>query len=281
MKIMVTVLSNAENLYKGQFLVGDNFYYASDHLAGTVVTLRPDDNWIEGEFAWVTRSEIPFISAIRLSQVEDNLDKMIPGRNPNPYITKYGPRKHGIFALSHYKEYKKFPSEAECIELIKKESKDYKLTYKFIDKSINRTNVQQIYNSFNYYDDLIIRAGVCLHKAYTLQSVSYMFSEEIYTNLYIAFEAIIEYLKLLNDTDKDQILEAINKIPGTGHFLRYEEEMRDQIRNNIIHPWRENYEISVVQPMQSIEYIFEDLPFVDWLFKQVILNKLDLYEYYQ
>lgn len=273
MKLIVRIFDNSEPLLKGEFKIRNNFYIATENLAGSVVEIKEDDDWLDGELGWVSRSEIPFITAIRLAQVSDNPDGNIWGRDPTPIITKFGD-DHGVSFLSRQKEYDNFPSRQKCIELIKEKSEIETKKYIIENKKISRKKILNIFKQFDYYDDLLIRAGTCLHKAHTLERVSYIFSEEIYNNLFISFEAIIEYLKQLNGTTRGEVLKAIELRSGSSNFLEYEEEMRDEIRNNIIHPWRDVYKESVVQPMVDIDYIFEDLPFVDWLFRQVILDKI-------
>lgn len=274
MKLRVTNLSNSSELVKGEYLVGNNYYYVSKDIAGTVVELKDDDDWLDGELAWVSRSEVPFITAIRLSQVSDDPDGSNWGINPNPIISKYGP-PHGLWTLEKLPEFNYFPDKKKCLELIKQLPRDNNSPYKLASRSPTQQNVELIYKKFPYEDDLLIRAGACLHKAHLLESVSYMFAEEIYVNLYISFEAIIEFLKQKHNLSRKSIIQNIANVPGTGNFLEYEDEMRDFIRNNIIHPWRDKNQEAVVQPMRDVDFIFEDLPFVDWLFRQVILEKIE------
>lgn len=271
MKLIVTTFSNTGNLLGGQITIEGNFYIASQKLAGSVVMLKKDDDWLDGELAWVSRSEIPFITAIRLSQVSDDPNGNIWGRDPTPIITKWG-SNHGAFYLSKQADYKYFPTEQECLKLLSNESKNLNLNYALEHKTLNSNDISSIYHAFDYENDLLIRAGACLHKAHTLERTSYIFSEEIYVNLYIAFEAIVEYLSQAKSMSRKRILEAIGGISGTNSFLEYEEEMRDDVRNNIVHPWRKKYQETIVQPMIDVDYVFEDLPFVDWLFKMVLLD---------
>src|SRR3990167_3162026 len=114
---------------------------------------------------------------------------------------------------------------------------------------------------------------------YLITNTIYAFAEEIYINLFIAFECIIEYLKLKNSIERKYVIESIekllakNKMSGVD-FKSYEEEMRDYIRNDIIHPFRNYIKEQVAQPFMMADYVFEDLGFVDWLFKQLIIGEL-------
>ena len=61
---------------------------------------------------------------------------------------------------------------------------------------------------------------------------------------------------------------------GLVDFKDREKEMRDSIRNNIIHPYRNNYKEEVANLFMMADYIFENLGFVDYFFKQVLLKKI-------
>ncbi len=275
MKLSITQLSNTAELIPGDIKIYNNFYHACSDCAGIVSAIRNLDDWIEGETAWTTRSSIPFVSALRLSQITDEPNSGA-GYNPSPKITVYGVAINmpGIMGLSRLPDYSKFPSAAECISLIKLNAQNKSSIKLVSDRKIDVKKARNIYKHFDYKNDLLIRSGACLYKAHLLQDTSTAFAEEIYINLYIAFEAIIEYLKKKYSLNRRDIIQKLAQVPGNTNFIEYEEEMRDYIRNSIIHPWRENYKETVLQPIYDIDFIFEDLPFVDWLFRRVILGNI-------
>jgi len=78
-------------------------------------------------------------------------------------------------------------------------------------------------------------------------------------------------LKLKYKVNRNEIIKKITLV-GVGNFAEYEEEVRDFIRNDIIHPYRNKYKQKIAQPFLMADHVLEDLSFVDWLFKQIMLN---------
>ncbi|OGK27688.1 hypothetical protein A3B50_04175 [Candidatus Roizmanbacteria bacterium RIFCSPLOWO2_01_FULL_40_42] len=269
MKIKITPLSNKHEHMEGIFKVGNNYYLAKFHSAGIITEVKKSDEWVNQEMAWVSRSEIPFITALRHSQLQG--EHLVNGATP------FLKQKAAFYVV---KEVDRFPSLDECKQLVYKYcdlAND--IDYHFFSTKVTQTEIEKLYLLFDYKNNLFIRAGACLHKAYFLLNTSYAFAEEIYINLFIAFECIIEYLKLKNSIERKYVIESIekllakNKMSGVD-FKSYEEEMRDYIRNDIIHPFRNYIKEQVAQPFMMADYVFEDLGFVDWLFKQLIIGEL-------
>ncbi len=274
MKIKITPFDNKDGQLEGEFRVGDNFYCGKHHSVGIVTKIRTDDKWLDEEMAWVSRSEIPFITSLRQSRVEmctlTLYANLVSGGTP--FIREEGP----FFSL---KDVNKFPSDAKCVDLIREHcglvtDESYNLT----DVKVKTETLHYLYKLFDYKNDLLIRAGSCLYKAYVLSNLSYTFAEEIYINTFIGLEAIVEYIKLRDGLEglegKKEVVEKIGELDGMRGFKDYEEEMRDGIRHNIMHPFRDKYAETIAQPVLSADSVFEDLAFVDWLFKQVLLKKL-------
>lgn len=269
MRIKITPLSSEYEHMEGIFKIEHNFYLAKYHSAGIITEVKKSDDWLDQEMTWVSRSEIPFITAIRHAQLEGN--HLVNG--PTPILKR--------FSTYHVVEnVKNFPSFEKCRNLV------YKFcdlanegSYKFYSKpNITKQEIRRLYKMFDYRSNLFVRAGSCLHKAYLLLNTSSTFSEEVYTNLFIAFECIVEYLRLKQKLNRKDVINLIEKHlkknePGA-NFIEYEEEMRDYIRNNIIHPFRERTKEQVAQPFMMADFVFEDLGFVDWLFKLLITKQL-------
>jgi hypothetical protein len=174
-----------------------------------------------------------------------------------------------------------FPSEDDCRQLVY-EYCDYASDgpYHFYTRDVDPGDLEQLFDQFEYHNDLLIRAGACLYKGYVLLACSHMFAEEIYVNTFIAFEAMLEYLRSrrTNRKSRREIVNTIGdyvqtKEPGVD-FNDYEAEMRDGIRNNIIHPFRRQTGERIAQPFLMADYVFEDLAFIDWLFKKTIQGEI-------
>lgn len=265
MKIKVTPFDNRQHQLKIDIRIKNNFYGGSNGYCGIITEIKKSDDWLDQEMPWVSRSEIPFVTALRLSQLDDECNMMlIAGLLP---IT----RDYGLLYI--IKEVPKFPNRKDCISLLN----DYcKLattgSYDF-QRTGNEEKIIKIFKSFDYKNNLLMRAGSCLYKANILLRTSSIFSEEVYINAYIAFEGIIEYLKLKYNISRKNALQKISLL-GIDNFDEYEEEMRDFIRNDIIHPYRNKYKQKIPQPFIMADYILEDLAFIDWLFKQLLENKI-------
>jgi hypothetical protein len=269
MRIKITPLSTKQEHLQGSFKIEHNYYLAQFHSAGIITEIKRSDEWLDQEMSWVSRSEIPFITAIRHSQLKG--EHLVEGATP---LLK----NKSVFY--HVLEIDKFPSLDDCRQLVYKYCDMVKdQDYHFSSKKLNPINIEKLLRQFNYKDNLLIRAGSCIHKAYLLLETGFVFAEEIYVNLYIAFECILEYLKEQNNIGRSEVLKKIedllikNNLQGID-FQSYEKEMRDAIRNNIIHPFRNGTKKKIAQPFMMADYVFEDLGFVDWLFKQLIIRRL-------
>lgn len=273
MQIKITPLDYRHSQLEGTFRVRNYYYLAQFHSAGIVTEIKLGDDWLEQEMAWVTRSEIPFVSAMRHAQLEG--PQLVEGAL-TPLLRRFNP----FYVV---KNVDVFPSEDECMQLV------YKYCgyagaepYHFYRRNVDAGSVAELVDAFDYDNDLLIRAGSCLYKAYVLLANSHTFAEEIYIDAFIAFEAMVEHMissrKLKGRPARNQVIDIIAEYvkahePGVD-FTEYEEEMRDGIRNNIIHPLRHRTGERVAQPFLMADYIFEDLGFIDWLFKKIIEGKL-------
>lgn len=272
MKLKITPLSTLHSHLEGEFQVGNNYYFAKFHSAGIITEVCVDDKWLEGETVWVSRSEIPFVTALRHVLLEDM--SLIEG-SATPII-----RQSGTFY--ELKDVDRFPNKDECRQLV------YKFCgyvsgdkYQFYKKRISQRDLRDIYYSFDIEGGLLIRAGACLYKSYLLLESSFTFSEEIYTNAFIAFEAMIEYLAnnkgYTGKTKRERALDDVGVYLSTTEpgmcFRDHEEEMRDMIRNNIIHPFRHSGEINE-NPDLMADYVLEDLGLIDWIFKLVVTGQI-------
>jgi hypothetical protein len=238
-----------------------------------VTEIKSGDDWLEQEMAWVSRSEIPFVTAMRHAQLEG--PHLIEGAL-TPILRRYNP----FYVV---KDVEVFPSSDECQQLVYKYC-DYAAagSYHFYERNVDVANLKELVNAFDYDNDLLVRAGACLYKAYILLANSHTFAEEIYIDAFIAFEAMVEQIisnrKLKGRTARFQVIDIIGEYLKTSEpgvdFADYEEEMRDGIRNNIIHPFRHRTGERVAQPFLMADYIFEDLGFIDWLFKKMIEGNL-------
>lgn len=273
MQIKITPLSNKHSHTEDIFRIKNYYYLAKFHSAGIVTEVKKSDKWLENEMSWVSRSEIPFLTAFRQSQF---LEPRLVRNSLVPVIRQFMPFYELITV-------DKFPSDEECMQLV------YKYCefacdggYIFSQESIDKESIKELIEAFDYRNNLMVRAGSCLYKAYVLLETSHTFAEEIYTNTFIALEAIIEILKTkYNFSGRDSRSKTVDKIaeylktenPGSD-FKDYEEEMREGIRNNIIHPYRSNSGEKIDQPFMMADYVYEDLSYVDWIFKQLIKGKL-------
>lgn len=267
MQIKITPLTPKHDQMEGDFKIGNNYYYAKFHYAGTLNEIKKSDDWLEHEMSWVSRSEIPLITTLRHVQFGDEPHLVL---NPSPVLKRFE-------AYSKIKKVEKFPTDEECRQLIMSvcnvvTDEEYHLFH----TEITRQALNAYYKLFKYSNDLLIRAGSCLHKAYILLDTSVVFAEEIYVNLFIAFEALLEFLKSEWGFTRKQVISKISEmnLQKGMDFVEYEEEMREMIRNDIIHPFRRDEQRKVAQPFMIADMIYEDLAFVDWLFKQLIIGKL-------
>lgn len=265
MKIKITTFNKKHHQLKISLKINNNFYGADLNYCGIISEVKNCDGWLGTEISWVSRSEIPIITALRLSQLNDEYNTvLIPGLLP--LINENSP----IYIL---KNVISFPNNKECIKLlIENSSLMGEGQYSFLRMG-DKNEIIKIFKSFDYKNNLLIRAGSCLYKANILLRTSFTFSEEIYINSYIAFESLIEYLKLKYKLERKKILRMFASI-GIENFEDYEEEMRDSIRNNIIHPYRIKYKQKIAQPFMAADYVLEDLGFVDWFFRQVLLRRI-------
>lgn len=261
MKIKITPFSPKQKNAKGTFMIYNNYYLAEYHSAGMISKIEDDDNFDESETFWITRSEIPLITSIRHSQLQGQY--LTP--SAIPII-----RRHTPFFI--IEDVEKFPSKEDCRQLIYKYcnlATDEE--YDFLENKIDERKIKKLFDNFNYHDDLIIRAGSCLYKSYILLETSNStFSEEIYINTYIALESIIEHLNIISKLTREKTLDFLDKKLGElevcQEFKEYEFEMRESIRNNIIHPYRNKTGISNPNVFLMADYVFEDLPLVDLIF---------------
>ena len=237
MQIKITPLDSRHTQLEGVFRTHNYYYLAQFHSAGIVTEIKSDDDWLESEMAWVTRSEIPFITALRHAQLDE--PRLVEG-SLTPVLRRFRP----FFALERVET---FPSPDECMQLVYKYCEYVNDgTYRFYKGNVDESRVKQLFERFDYDDDFLVRAGSCLFKAYLLLASSHAFAEEIYVNTFIAFEAMCEHLisshKMKGRGARNQVIDIIAKYvsghePGVD-FTGYESEMRDGIRNNIIHPFR-------------------------------------------
>lgn len=273
MKIKITPLDFRQSHLAGIFKIRNYYYLAQFHSAGIVTEIRSDDDWLEQEMSWVTRSEIPFVTAMRHAQLEE--PHLVAGAL-TPIVRRFKP----FYVV---KSVQTFPAAEECMQLV------YKYCevasdgpYHFYEGTTDVISVHKLFDRFDYDNDFLVRAGACLYKAYILLGCSHTFAEEIYVNTFIAFEAMIEYMisrgRRVREMSRNDVVNVISdylkaKEPGVD-FTEYEAEMRDGIRNNIIHPFRRHTGERVAQPFLMADYIFEDLALVDWLFKKIIEGEL-------
>jgi hypothetical protein len=273
MQIKITPLNPMESQLEAVFRTRNYYYLAQFHSAGIVTEIKSGDDWLDGEMAWVSRSEMPFVTAIRHCQLVE--PHLVQGA-ATPILRRYKP----FYVLETVDE---FPPNDQCMQLIYKYC-DHAgdRAYNFHRRDVDVAIVEQLVERFDYDNDLLIRAASCLFKAYVLLASSHTFAEEIYINVFIALDAMVEHLisarNLKGGAARNRVIDIIGKFvkidePGVD-FADYEEEMRDGIRNNIIHPLRHRSGERVAQPFLMADYIFEDLGFVDWLFKKVIEGKL-------
>jgi hypothetical protein len=273
MRIKITPLTENHNHLEGIFKFKRNYYLAKFHSAGIITEIKKSDSWLEQEMSWVSRSEIPWVTVLRHFQLES--EHLVEG-SLTPILKKHD---------THYfiENVEKFPSKQECMNLIYKYC-GYSTNgdYHFYTKKVNEGEIVDLMHGFDYKNNIMIRAGSCLYKAYTLLNTSSAFAEEVYINVFVAFEAIVELLKsrhgFKGKGSRNKVVDLIEnylKIDNPGiDFRDYEEEMREGIRNNIIHPYRTHSGDKIAQPFLAADYIFEDLGFIDWIFKKVIEGKI-------
>ncbi len=265
MKIKITPFDDKKSQLKIDIKISNNFYGGNSGYCGLITEVKKSDDWLDQEMAWITRSEIPLVSALRLSQVKNEYEgNLVSGLVP--IIRDCGP----VYML---KEINKFPSQKDCIELLS-ECCSLACNGSYFFQNVGcEQEIIKIFRSFDYKSNLLIRAGACLYKANILLETSFVFAEEIYIDTYIAFESLIEYLELKYKVSRNEIVKKIT-LMGVNNFTEYEEEMRDFIRNDIIHPYRDRYKQKIAQPFLMADYVLEDLGFVDWLFKQILFNAI-------
>jgi len=268
MQIKITPLTPKHDQMEGDFKVGSNYYYAKFHYAGILSEVKKSDDWLEQEMSWISRSEIPFITTFRHVQLSDE-PRLVLG-SPTPIVKRFE---------TFYKivEKEKFPTNEECKQLIMEmcnvATDDI---YHLFKTEITQRELNEYYSHFKYSNDFFVRAGSCLHKAYILLDTSTIFAEDIYVNLFIAFEALIEHLQIKWKTRRKGVISKINNLglEKGMDFIEHEEEMRDMIRNDIIHPFRREEERRVPNPFLMADFVYEDLAFVDWFFKQILISKI-------
>ena len=267
MHIKITPLTPKHDQMEGDFRIDNNYYYGKFHYAGILNEIKRSDDWLDQEMSWVSRSEIPFITTLRHIQLGNEPHLVL---SPTPIIKRFE-------AYSKVQKVDKFPTDEECKQLIMGVCNVViDDEYHLIHTDMTEQTFNDEYKLFRYSNDLFIRAGSCLHKAYILLDTSAVFAEEIYVNLFIAFEALLEFLKSKWGFTRKQVISKISdmKLQRGMDFVEYEEEMREMIRNDIIHPFRREEQRKVAQPFMMADMIYEDLAFVDWLFKQLIIGKL-------
>ena len=110
MQIKITPFNFKHRHLEGIFIIRNNYYLAEFHSAGIVTEIKKSDDWLEKEMSWVSRSEIPFVTAIRHSQIKEA--HLIEGAL-TPVVRRFGP----FFKI---KSVDKFPSKDECRQLIYK-----------------------------------------------------------------------------------------------------------------------------------------------------------------
>lgn len=276
MRIKITPLSTKNEHFEGSFRIDNNYYLAKHHSAGIITEIKKSDNFGESEMFWVSRSEIPFVTAIRHTQSVSVDSSICFGISALPILRRHRP-------CFEFKVVDSFPSNDECMQLIYKYcSLVTDNEYRFYERDTKISEIETIFHKFDYEDDLLVRAGACLYKAYILLDTSgSTFAEETYTNTYIALEAIIEDIKIKNSfSSKDEVLdyldEKLRNLKICPQFKEYEKEMRDGIRNDIIHPFRKHYGEKIAQPFLMADYVYEDLPFVDLIFKNLLLGEFYL-----
>jgi hypothetical protein len=269
MKIKVTPFTSQHAHLEGEYKFGNFYYLAEFHSAGIVTEIEEGDDWLESETSWVSRSELPLVTAIRLAQLQSSRH-LVEGCL-TPII-----KKHNCFYI--IKDVEAFPSEDECRQLIYKYS-GYALNggIRFYKRNLPVDVVAKIMDGLDVNKDLLARAASCLYKAHLLLNTSTVFAEEIYTVCYIALEAIIEHVKITQGISKEEAIMAIGalvvkKEPGID-LKEYEEEIREGIRNNIIHPFRSSSGEMNAQPTLMAEYVYDELGFIDWLFGELLIDK--------
>lgn len=271
MQIKITPLNPALEQPGGLCILPGYYYQGRATASGTVTRVDEGDQWLEAETAWLSRSEIPFITALRHVQLES--PHLVLGLTPAVHR----------FELSYCVEaVEDFPTATECASLLDRECASLLAggAYQVEPRpEINEFAVGTHTQAFDKSNSLLLRAGSCLHKAYVLLNTSHVFAEEVYVNAFIAFEAIVGNLMVAKGLGRRK--DAIHLIadfmrplePGMD-FLEHEEEMRDWIRNDIIHPLRSHGTINE-NPSTYMGFIYEDLGLIDWLFKQSIAGNLD------
>ena len=188
MKIKITPFNNKNPQLKIDILINNNFYGCNQNYCGLVTEIKKSDDWIDQEMSWITRSELPIVTALRLSQLFDEYNMMLIS-GLIPIIKEEGP----IYTI---KEVSNFPNKRDCIYLLKEYCCSVDCNSYDFQRQGNEKEIKKIFKSFDYNNNLITRAGACLYKANILLRTSSAFAEEIYINSFIALEGIIEYLKL-------------------------------------------------------------------------------------
>jgi len=117
MIIKITPFNNNYSQLKIDIKINNNFYGGNPGYCGLITEVKKSDDWLNQEMAWASRSEIPIISALRLSQIiseeEGNIfqtGNLVSGLIP---IIK----EHGSIYTTKIVE--KFPSKKNCVYLLK------------------------------------------------------------------------------------------------------------------------------------------------------------------
>ena len=152
MRIKITPFNNNHSQLKIDIKINNNFYGGNPGYCGLITEVEKRDDWLDQEMAWVSRSEIPIISALRLSQIiseeEGNIfqtGNLVSGLIPTI-------KEHGSIYTTKIVE--KFPSKKNCVYLLK----DYcniacSNSYTFQNIG-TEDKITKIFKSFNYKSNL-------------------------------------------------------------------------------------------------------------------------------
>lgn len=275
MKIKITPFTKDSDHWEKEFIIGKNYYCAKFYTAGVITLLQDDDDWLSYEMSWISKSELPFLTALRhslLTVIEDQgIISIVP--ELTPILSHFQP-------LYQIVEVNTFPSKDECYQLLSKfiDASNLPCRYSFYKRRTSLKQIKDYYRDMNKEDGLLLRAMASIHKAYILLNTnSSTFAEEIYLNLYRAMEALIEFVKETYKVDKKEALEILDPHFPDVSLVEYEKEMREGIRNDITHPLRNNTEPKriVSNPYLIADMIYEDLAFVDYLLKRVLSGNIN------
>lgn len=67
--LKITPFENQHTQLKAKFKLRNNFYACENTFCGIITEIGNSDEWLDEEMSWVSRSEIPFITTIRHSQI--------------------------------------------------------------------------------------------------------------------------------------------------------------------------------------------------------------------